>query len=125
MKRRVLSLFFALLMLVALFTTMSMPALAGSTQADLIYSNEIYTIYLRCDPYEAAANIRTQSTTAEVQAVCYAYDIMGTMYVNCSDSQMYEGAVRVYPQGSGTFARAEGEYYIGFTLLASRRVTVS
>ncbi len=125
MKRRMMSLFFAVLMIAALVTTMSVTAFAGSTQADLIHSSEVYTIYLRCDPYEAAANIRTQSTTTKVQTACFAHDIMGVMYVNRTDSQMYEAAIRVYPQGAGTFSWAEADYYVGFTKIAYRWVTVS
>ncbi len=116
MKRKLLS----LLLVVMLVMTMSVTAFAGTQQADLTYGGEVYTVYVRCNTDEAAANIRTLCTTTTISVSGVAQDNRGQLYEAGAFNRIVEAKVTITPDSGCNFVSMRAMYLINNTTVDVR-----
>lgn len=119
MKRTII----VLLMVVALVAAMPMSVFAATRQQDLIYNGEEYTVYIRCDSDEAAANIRTMCTTVKVGVSCMAHDERGYIYESGASNRTLEACATTEPDAGHYFVDAYANYSVDGTGIYSMNTT--
>ncbi len=119
MKRSVLALLIAALLVAAMPTT----AFAATRQVDLTYNSETYTVYIRCNTDGAAANIRTTCLTTKVGVSCIAHDERGYLYEAGASNRTGEARATLTPDNGHRFVDAYANYSVDNTRIYSMSTT--
>lgn len=106
---------------VMLVMTMTVTAFAGTQQADLTYGGAVYTVYIRCNDDEAAANIRTLNGNATIAVSAVAADDIGQLYEEGAFNRTIEAKVVLEPHEHRTFDYAEARYIVNNNTIDVRK----